>query len=190
MMNKKEIRRQFSARRMTLALQQMHEAFAAILEQVQTIQLPNINYWMSFKAMQERNEVPIHLMDELLIESFPEAVLCFPQANFSTGEMQAIEYKEDLEWQIVNHGVEQPVEGKLIDPLKLDLVLVPLLAFDLNGYRVGYGKGFYDRFLSRCRPDVLKIGLSFFEPISAIDDRNVFDVTLTYCATPQKLYVF
>ena len=43
------------------------------------------------------------------------------------------------------------------------MVFVPLLAFDKAGNRVGYGKGFYDLFLSECRQDVIKVGLSFFE---------------------------
>ena len=70
------------------------------------------------------------------------------------------------------------------------MVLVPLLAFDSKGYRVGYGKGFYDRFLKQCRNDCVKIGLSYFEPIDAINDAGEFDVPLDFCITPQKAYVF
>lgn len=175
---------------MALTLPEMHRAFAAMLEQVQEIKLPMLHYWMSFKAMQEKHEVPIHLVDELLMDFYPESTLCYPKADFKALKMEAIAYADDLEWETVSYGVEQPAKGDAIDPLLLDMVLVPLVAFDLRGYRVGYGKGFYDRFLSRCKPDIIKIGLSFFEPIPAITDTDAFDVTLSYCATPQKLYVF
>ena len=73
---------------------------------------------------------------------------------------------------------------------EIDLVLVPLLAFDKNGYRVGYGKGYYDKFLSNCRPDVIKIGLSFFDAVDEIEDIDDYDLPLNFCVTPQRLYDF
>jgi 5-formyltetrahydrofolate cyclo-ligase len=73
---------------------------------------------------------------------------------------------------------------------KIDLVLIPLVCFDKKGYRVGYGKGYYDRFLADCRPDVLKIGLSIFEPIEQIKDINAYDIRLDFCITPNKIWQF
>jgi 5-formyltetrahydrofolate cyclo-ligase len=69
-------------------------------------------------------------------------------------------------------------------------VLVPLLAFDESGYRVGYGKGFYDRFLQQCRKDVLTVGFSYFDAIDKIEDTHQFDVPLNYCITPHRIYEF
>ncbi|GHB55156.1 hypothetical protein GCM10007390_05410 [Persicitalea jodogahamensis] len=80
-------------------------------------------------------------------------------------------------------GTSQPVEIQAIDA-----VLVPLLAFDQKGHRVGYGGGFYDRFLAQCRPDTLKIGLSAFEAIEEIEDADEWDVKLNYCVTPTNIY--
>ena len=74
--------------------------------------------------------------------------------------------------------------------VRINMIFVPLLSFDKNGYRVGYGKGFYDRYLSQCRGDCLKIGFSYFEPLDAIDDTNEFDVPLNLCVTPTTVYVF
>ena len=73
---------------------------------------------------------------------------------------------------------------------KIEVVFVPLLGYDLKGNRVGYGKGFYDRFLSECKPETLKIGLSFFEPEELITDVFVEDVKLDYCVTPKETYQF
>ncbi len=70
------------------------------------------------------------------------------------------------------------------------MVFVPLLAFDEKGHRVGYGKGFYDKFLSECKPEVLKIGLSFFESETLISDVLTTDIQLDLCVTPSKIYNF
>ena len=70
------------------------------------------------------------------------------------------------------------------------MVLTPLLAFDKKGNRVGFGKGYYDKFFSQCRSDVIKIGLSFFEAEDLIDDINSYDIPLNFCVTPQTVYRF
>ena len=70
------------------------------------------------------------------------------------------------------------------------MVFVPLLAFDEKGNRVGYGKGFYDKFLAECKPEILKIGVSFFEPENIIPDVLNTDIQLDLCITPTKVYNF
>jgi 5-formyltetrahydrofolate cyclo-ligase len=55
-----------------------------------------------------------------------------------------------------------PVDGIEVPSHKIEVVFVPLLAYDKQGQRVGYGKGFYDKFLAECSPATVKIGLSFF----------------------------
>ena len=87
------------------------------------------------------------------------------------------------------------VPQELKDDLKtaaeeLDAIIIPLLCFTINGYRVGYGKGFYDNYLQKCNPKVLKIGLSYFNPVPKITDLNAFDVPLNICITPHKIYEF
>ena len=92
---------------------------------------------------------------------------------------------EDNEW-----GVPEPCHTEKLPAKAIDLVLLPLLSFDKRGYRVGYGKGFYDRFLSQCRADTLKIGLSFFPPVPEIIDVDQFDVRMDYCITPDRVFRF
>ena len=104
--------------------------------------------------------------------------------------MEALEYNSSSELIQNSLGIEEPSGGTVLAPEVVDVVLVPLLAFDPKGYRVGYGKGYYDRYLFRCRPDVLKIGFSFFEPVDSIDDISLFDVPLNYSITPMRLYEF
>jgi 5-formyltetrahydrofolate cyclo-ligase len=88
------------------------------------------------------------------------------------------------------YDIPEPIHGKIVPALEIDAVFIPLLGFDVNGNRVGYGKGFYDRFLSECRPDVVKIGLSFFDPVEKINDLNKYDIPLDLCITPGKIWDF
>ncbi|HTG57240.1 MAG TPA: 5-formyltetrahydrofolate cyclo-ligase, partial [Niabella sp.] len=90
------------------------------------------------------------------------------------------------------YGTPEPeAEGaSIILPEAIDLVILPLLCFDKLGYRVGYGKGFYDKFLEQVSDEVIKVGLSYYEPIDKIQDLNEFDVPLDYCITPERMYEF
>jgi 5-formyltetrahydrofolate cyclo-ligase len=87
-------------------------------------------------------------------------------------------------------NIWEPKQGVPADVKKIDAVLVPLLAFDKTGHRVGYGKGFYDKFLIQCRPDCFKLGVSFFEPVDVIDEIEPTDVRLTGCVTPAGFIAF
>jgi len=72
----------------------------------------------------------------------------------------------------------------------IDMVITPLLAFDDKGYRVGFGKGFYDRFFASLNKEVKRIGISLFESCENIEDINEHDIPLTHCVTPNKTYSF
>ena len=87
-------------------------------------------------------------------------------------------------------GVPEPMNGIQIEPEKIEVIFIPLLAFDENGNRVGYGKGFYDKFMASCTPEVLKVGLSFFEAEERISGVLPTDIPLDYCVTPEKIYSF
>lgn len=87
-------------------------------------------------------------------------------------------------------NIPEPVDGIEIKPRQIDVIFIPLLAFDHMGNRIGYGKGFYDRFLSQCRPESKKIGLSLFEAESEVFEAEDTDVPLDYCVTPNQIYSF
>lgn len=91
-------------------------------------------------------------------------------------------------------GIPEPVaeEATEVLPIQLDAVLVPLLACDQRGHRVGYGGGFYDRFLVQCRPGAQFIGLSILEdaPVAEIADVLPTDVPLHAYITPSGVWNF
>ena len=97
--------------------------------------------------------------------------------------------QENTKIKVSEFGIPEPENGVRLDPELLDVIFVPLLAFNLLGHRIGYGKGFYDRFLSLCRPESVKVGLSLFEAEEKFIHENM-DFPLDYCITPKKIYGF
>jgi 5-formyltetrahydrofolate cyclo-ligase len=97
---------------------------------------------------------------------------------------------DNTKFQKNEYNIYEPVDGIEVPSSKMDVVFVPLLAYDKSGNRVGYGKGFYDKFLSQCKAEVVKIGLSFFEPEELIEDVSPSDIKLDYCVTPETIHKF
>ena len=62
-------------------------------------------------------------------------------------EIESQAYSPETEMGTGRWHIREPVDDEIIGPERLDIVLVPLLCFDRSGHRVGYGKGYYDRFL-------------------------------------------
>lgn len=93
--------------------------------------------------------------------------------------------------QTNKYGIPEPSEGQTVSTDRIDVVIVPLLVADKNGHRVGYGGGFYDRFLSTCRDDTLKVGLSFFPPVSTpVSDVDLHDISLDALVSPDGYTFF
>ncbi|HVZ97178.1 MAG TPA: 5-formyltetrahydrofolate cyclo-ligase, partial [Chitinophagaceae bacterium] len=98
---------------------------------------------------------------------------------------------DETELILNSFGIAEPTGGKMIGANEIDLVLVPLLAFNHKGFRVGYGKGHYDKFLAECNNEAITVGISFFDAVDdSIDDINQFDIPLKYCVTPYRVYEF
>jgi 5-formyltetrahydrofolate cyclo-ligase len=99
-------------------------------------------------------------------------------------------YESANQLKVNNHGIPEPTGGIEIKAEQLDIVFVPLLGLDKNGFRVGYGKGFYDRLLNRCKPECVFIGLHLFNEFMNVDDLHQNDIALHQCFTPTKKYDF
>lgn len=87
-------------------------------------------------------------------------------------------------------GILEPTHGTRASIEEIDFVLAPLAAFDTEGNRVGYGKGYYDKFLKDCRPDCIIAGLSFFAAAQPFNDVEPHDIPLDLCFTPERVYEF
>jgi 5-formyltetrahydrofolate cyclo-ligase len=99
-------------------------------------------------------------------------------------------YNEDTVLNLNEFDIPEPTNGKKIPSEAFDYVFVPLLAVDKKGYRVGYGKGFYDRFLKTCKPSCKFIGLHLFDLEDEIEDREKTDIALHILVTPKEIVYF
>lgn len=189
-MLKKEARKIFKEKRKVISAGDKMKWDDLLLIQFQKLSLPFLSTVLSFYPMEETNEPDTFVITRYLQFKNPGIEVAYPKTNLSDHSMQAIICGEDEPFEENEFYVPEPLGGESIEPQRIDLALVPLLAFDEKGYRVGYGKGFYDRFLLQCKDDCIKVGLSYFEPLHVIDDANEFDVPLDFCITPQKVYVF
>jgi 5-formyltetrahydrofolate cyclo-ligase len=114
--------------------------------------------------------------------------VCLPRIDWQTGQMQpaVIASLEDLE--TTKHGVRQPRPGSPAVPLsEIDLILVPGLAFDLKGNRLGRGAGFYDRFLAQRTVGPPACGICFEAQLVDRIPTEPWDVPMNGLATERRL---
>jgi 5-formyltetrahydrofolate cyclo-ligase len=189
-MTKKELRNIYKEKRKSISAKDKMKWDDLLLIQLQRIDLNYIETVLSYWPIAYMQEPNTHLFSDYIEHLIPGIRLAYPICDFVNCEMKAIKVDENTEFSKSDQGIEEPVNGENIDPAYIDLVFVPLLICDKTGNRIGYGKGFYDRFLSHCRKDVLKIGFSYFDPVDKIDDTSAFDVSLNYCITPGHIYEF
>lgn len=189
-MLKKEARKLYNQKRKDISYSDKLKWDDLVLINFQTIELPFLDTVFSYYPMEDRNEVDAFLITDYLHFRNPSLQICYPKMAIDEPNMEAIACKADTVFEANAINILEPLETDVVTPEEIDLVLVPMLVCDVRGNRVGYGKGYYDRFLSRCNPSCIKVGVSYFEPIEAVEDANEFDVALNFCITPQKAYVF
>ncbi|MCB0487072.1 MAG: 5-formyltetrahydrofolate cyclo-ligase [Cyclobacteriaceae bacterium] len=143
----------------------------------------------TFLPMVHKHEPDTWLIIERLRREFPHIRLSIPKINLKSDSLENFYFEGLHQLAENNWGIKQPKQGVPTDSEKVDMVLVPLLAFDDHGHRVGYGKGYYDKFLSTCRPDCIKIGLSLF-PASERIPSEPQDIALNWCITPDAVLKF
>ena len=88
--------------------------------------------------------------------------------------------------KINRYGIPEPISNKIIYP---DILLVPLVAFDKSLNRVGYGGGFYDRYIKKIKKNknILTIGLAYsFQKVKKVQVNN-YDVKLDFVITNKKI---
>ena len=189
-MVKKDIRRIYIDARNNLSGQEINDLTERIVNNFRTVALQGAQVLLSYYPIPERREFNVAICEQLLQLENENLQVAWPRLLPDNISMQAVPVNK-LSVMVENKfNILEPVSKEVIDPQLIDVVFVPLLAFDTKGYRVGYGKGYYDRYLTQCAQDVVKIGFSYFEAIDAIDDVNDYDVPLNYCISPTRVYEF
>jgi 5-formyltetrahydrofolate cyclo-ligase len=186
-MLKSELRKQALQRRNNLTDETLLSLNEKLLQRFKTLDFSNVKSVHIFLPIIKKKEPDTFLLIDWLQQNLPQIEIIVPKADFETSVMNHYTYlnREDL---VNNHyHIPEPQQAKPFvgEP---DIVIVPLLAFDQFGYRVGYGKGFYDRFLQNSK--AIKIGLSFFDAVSKINDVHLNDIRLDKCITPDRVIEF
>ena len=187
-MNKTELRLKYKTLRTNLSKLEIDDLSLDITNNVLKCDIWNNEYYHVFLPIEAQNEVNTVFILKVLRNKNKKIVLS--KSDFGNQEMQHFIFNNDTKIELNHLNIPEPKNGISVNNDKIDVVFVPLLAYDNLGNRVGYGKGFYDKFLSNCQPKTIKIGLSFFNPEKIIDDININDVKLDYCLTPNYIYKF
>jgi 5-formyltetrahydrofolate cyclo-ligase len=191
-MFKKEIRLKYKELRRALSENQIEELSLAIANGILFLPIWEKTYFHIFLPIEEQKEVNTEYILHLL--SGKDKEICVSKSDFETRKMTHYLLTDNTKIKKNVYNIPEPVDcpdaSGEVSSNKIEVVFIPLLAYDINGNRVGYGKGFYDKFLAECNPNTIKIGLSFFEPEELISDINTSDVQLNYCVTPNKTFKF
>lgn len=187
-MLKKDIRTKYKNLRSQLTEDEIEEKSLALANELLSMKIWDKTYYHVFLPIREMKEINTELILHILSGKDKEIVIS--KTDFENSRMTHILLTENTKIQKNKYNIPEPVDGLEVPSNKIDVVFVPLLGFDKKGHRVGYGKGFYDQFLSECKPDVIKIGLSLFESEEVITDVFENDIQLDYCVTPEHIYNF
>ena len=187
-MTKKDLRIKYKSLRKAIPENELEEMSLAIANKILTLPIWEKTYFHVFLPILEQNEVNTEFILHLLAGKDKEIVLS--KSNFESLEMTHYLLTDNTKIKKNEYNIPEPIDGLEVPVSKIEVVFVPLLAFDKKGNRVGYGKGFYYTFLSKCKSESIKIGLSFFEASALITDVFESDITLDYCVTPNEIYKF
>ncbi|WP_288982454.1 5-formyltetrahydrofolate cyclo-ligase [uncultured Flavobacterium sp.] len=194
-MDKKEARKKSKEARKLISQEEIEDKSLAIANQLLRMDtVPSGRlvwdklYYHLFLTIEEQKEINTEYILQILAGKDKEIVIS--KCEFATLGMTHFLLTDNTKIKKNSYNVPEPVDGLEVPDAKIDVVFVPLLAYDKQGNRVGYGKGFYDNFLSKCKPETIKIGLSFFPPEEKIEDVSESDVKLDFCVTPEGIISF
>lgn len=186
-MRKIELREAYRNKRRNLSFETIQSQSLKISNNILQMNIWSFFYYHVFLTITESKEVDTSYLLTLLQGKDKNVII--PKTK-GENQMEHFLLTDSTLLKKNKWNIPEPVDGIRMDEKQIEVVFIPLLAFDLKGNRVGYGKGFYDTFLEKCNGNVLKIGLSFFEAEREIEDADEHDVPLDYCVTPEKIYKF
>lgn len=189
-MTKELLRQEYRLKRNNITPLEKSKLDDLLLIQFQQKDYSEIHTLLSYWPIEAHAEPNTHLFSRYLHFMLPDLQIAYPVSDHTQLSMSAVAVHDDTVYQTDRRGITEPKEGRVVSPEKIDLIFVPLLICDTKGYRIGYGKGFYDRYLAQCSAHTITMGFSYFDPVEPIADTHSFDVPLHYCITPQNIYEF
>lgn len=188
MIKKAALRKKYKILRESISLEQIEDYSLSIANKLLQLDIWDKSFYHIFLTIEEQKEVNTEYILNILAGKDKNIVIS--KSNFEDYSMKHYLLTDSTKIKKNDYNIPEPIDGIEIQSSQLEVVFVPLLAFDKIGNRVGYGKGFYDRFLSHCKPETIKIGLSFFEVEEEIFEAFENDIKLDYCVTTNLVYQF
>ena len=185
MVEKAALRKKHKELRKALSSEQRENYSLDIANQALNLDIWKYEYYHIFLPIKKQLEVNTQYLISILQGKDKHVLLS--KSNFSTLEMKNYLLTDSTKIITNPIGIPEPEGGIAIDHSNIQVVFVPLLAYDSLGNRIGYGKGFYDRFLAKCRPDALKIGVNYFQPNEVIEDAENTDIRIDELITVRPL---
>lgn len=185
-MTKSELRAVYKSKRQELSSEQVYRISFSILENLKLMKIWENSVFHIFIPILSQNEIITFPIINYLFELKKQVVV----SKIDDNKMLSCLIDKDTEFVSGKFNVPEPEYFELIESDKIDIVFLPMMICDKQGNRVGYGGGYYDRFLQDCRKDVIKIGLNFFEPVQNIEDVFKSDIPLDYCVTGAGIVSF
>jgi len=185
-MFKDELRKKYKRLRAELPTEKIENMSIQIANQLLKIDIWDKLSFHLFLSIEELKEINTEYILKVLFAKDKEVVVS--RSDFKTTQMSHYLLTENTRLKKNKYHIPEPIDGIEVPVSKIDVVFIPLLAFDKKGNRVGYGKGFYDKFMHHT--NCIKIGLSFFAPEELIEDTNSHDLQLDYCITPKQIHRF
>ena len=189
-MKKSDLRVVYKQKRNDLRIEELKDYDACILEHLTKFDWSSFKYVHCYLAIEKFKEYNTSEIINWFWQKYPDIIIVSSKSDFITNELTHFQFQKDTTLKINDWGIPEPVSTEGIPVHLIDAVICPLLIADSLGNRVGYGKGFYDRFLASCRRDIVKVGISYFEPVEPIADISTWDIPLDYLITPLKTYSF
>jgi len=188
-MTKDELRKELLERRRTLSSGEIVAISQKVAERFFAgVDLGSTRSLHTFIRIAKFNEIDTSVIYMRLWRDWPRIATFAPRIDHETGRMESVRFDENTPLVDGRWGIREPAEGESVSPDKLDLMLVPMLGFDHFGHRVGYGKGFYDRFLRQTRLDCLKVGLCHWEPLDEPIETHEGDAPVDFVITPAAVF--
>ena len=188
MMNKNKffLRKSYKKQRSLLDINQVKELNTRIFKNLLELNIWEKSCYHLYLSNEIKNEAETGEIINLLFKKHKRVFV--PKIQGSN--LMNIEIDNNTNYSLNYLGIKEPLSSNQKDTNLLEVIFVPLLVFDKLGHRVGYGGGYYDKFLGNIKDDILKIGLSLFEPIDKIQDIEKHDISLDYTITPKRVYDF
>lgn len=151
-LDKNILRKEALQKRELMSKEEINKISDIIFEKIKNNQT-FINASQIFCYLSYKNEIKTDKIIDYALEKNKSILI----PHITGNEMISVQYNKDIEMTVNKYGIKEPVSIIKQDISKIDLVIVPGLIFNELGFRIGYGGGYYDKFLENC--DAFSIGL-------------------------------